>query len=145
MFGKKKDKKLDPSVPDSPEVPKSSNDSQRGFKEENEFRNDGKISNLTPDCTIKGTIKFDGPMKINGKVNGKIITDNGELVIGKTGTVKAAIKTKSVIIEGRVDGKITASDKVVLKQKAQLIGDLQAKTLVVEEGVVFVGRCDIKP
>lgn len=145
MFGKKKDKKLDPSVPDSPEVPKSSNDIQGGFKGENEFRNDAEISNLTPDCKIKGTIKFDGPMRINGKVDGKIITDNGELVIGKTGTVKAAINTKSAIIEGRVDGKITASDKVVLKQKAQLIGDLQAKTLVVEEGVVFVGRCDIRP
>ncbi len=145
MFGKKKDKKPEPSVPKSPDVPKPLNDIQKGFKEENEFRNDGKISNLTPDCTIKGTIKFDGPMKINGKVNGKIITDNGELVIGKTGTVKAAINTKSAIIEGRLDGKITASDKVVLKQKSHLIGNLQAKTLVVEEGVVFVGRCNVKP
>jgi cytoskeletal protein CcmA (bactofilin family) len=145
MFGKKKVKKPDPSVPDSPKVPKSSNDIQGGFKGENEFRNDAKTSNLTPDCKIKGTLKFDGPMRINGKVDGKIITDNGELVIGKTGTVKAAINTKNVIIEGRVDGNITASDKVVLKQKAQLIGDLQAKTLVVEEGVVFIGRCNIKP
>ncbi len=145
MFGKKKDKKPDPSAPKSPEVPKPSNDTQKGFKGENEFRNDAKISNLTPDCKIKGTIKFDGPMRIDGKVDGKIITDNGELVIGKTGTVNAAINAKSAIIEGRVDGKITASDKVVLKQKAHLIGDLQAKTLVVEEGVILVGRCNIKP
>ena len=145
MFGKKKDKKSEPSVPKSPDVPKPLNDIQKGFKEENEFRNDAKMAYQTPDCKIKGTIKFDGPMRIDGKVDGQIITDSGDLVIGETGTVNADINTKSAIIEGRVDGKITASNKVVLKQKAHLIGDLQAKTLVVEEGVVFVGRCNVKP
>ena len=144
MFGKKKDKKPDPSIPISPEVPKPSNDIQKGFKEENEFRNDAKTAYQTPDCKITGTIKFDGSMRIDGKVDGEIITDNGDLVIGETGTVNADINTKSAIIEGRVDGKITASNKVVLKQKAHLIGNLQAKTLVVEEGVVFVGRCNVK-
>jgi cytoskeletal protein CcmA (bactofilin family) len=145
MFGKKKDKKSEPSVPKSPDVPKPLNDIQKGFKEENEFRNDAKMAYQTPDCKIKGTIKFDGPMRIDGKVDGQIITDSGELVIGETGTVKAAITTKSAIVEGRVEGKITASDKVALKKKAHLIGDLKAKTLVVEEGVVFVGRCNVKP
>ena len=145
MFGKKKDKKSEPSVPKSPDVPKPLNDIQKGFKEENEFRNDAKMAYQTPDCKITGTVKFDGPMRVDGKVDGKIITDNGDLVIGETGTVNADINTKSAIVEGRVDGKITASDKVVLKQKAHLIGDLQAKTLVVEEGVVFVGRCNVKP
>ena len=145
MFGKKKDKKSEPSVPKSPDVPKPLNDIQKGFKEENEFRNDAKMAYQTPDCKIKGTIKFDGPMRIDGKVDGQIITDSGELIIGETGTVKAAITTKSAIVEGRVEGKITASDKVALKKKAHLIGDLKAKTLVVEEGVVFVGRCNVKP
>ena len=145
MFGKKKDKKSEPSVPKSPDVPKPLNGIQKGFKEENEFRNDAKMAYQTPDCKIKGTIKFDGPMRIDGRVDGQIITDSGDLVIGETGTVKAAINTKSAIVEGRVDGRITASDKVVLKKKAHLTGDLQAKILVVEEGVVFVGRCNVKP
>ena len=145
MFGKKKGKKSEPSVPKSPDVPKPLKDIQKGFKEENEFRNDAKMAYQTPDCKIKGTIKFDGPMRIDGKVDGQIITDSGDLVIGETGTVKAAITTKSAIVEGRVEGKITASDKVALKKKAHLIGDLKAKTLVVEEGVVFVGRCNVKP
>ena len=145
MFGKTKDKKPDQPVPKSPKVPEPSIDIQSGFRGENESRNDAKMAYITPDCKITGTIKFNGPMRIDGKVDGKIITDNGELVIGETCTVKATINTKSAIIEGRVDGKITASDKVVLKQKARLIGDLQAKTLVVEEGVVFFGRCNVKP
>lgn len=145
MFGKKKDKKPDPSVPKSPEVPKLSNVIKEESRVENEFKNDARTAYQTPDCKISGTIKFDGTMRIDGKVDGKIISDNGELVVGETCTAKAAINTKSVIIEGRVEGTITASDKVVLKKKAHFIGDLQAKTLVVEEGVVFVGRCNVKP
>jgi cytoskeletal protein CcmA (bactofilin family) len=44
-----------------------------------------------------------------------------------------------------VDGEIIASDKVELKQNSHIIGDLQTKTLVVEEGVVLVGKCNVNP
>ncbi len=52
---------------------------------------------------------------------------------------------KSAVVEGRVDGNIKVSDKDELKQSAQIFGDLQAKTLVVEKGVVFVGNCNVNP
>ncbi len=103
------------------------------------------MTNLTSDTNVKGTIKFAEAMKIDGKFEGELITDNGELTVGKTGNVKANVKVRSAVIEGRMDGNIKASDKVELKQKAHLIGDLQAKTLVIEEGVVFVGQCNVNP
>ncbi len=106
---------------------------------------DANITNLTTDVDIKGTIKFDKVMKIEGKFEGEMVTNEGELIVGKTGEVKANVKVKNATIEGRVDGNISASEKVVLKQKAQLTGDLQARTLVIEEGVVFVGQCNVNP
>ncbi len=106
---------------------------------------EGKLTTLTSETDIKGTIKFGEAMRIDGNFDGELISDNGELVVGKTGNVKATIKVRSAVIEGRVDGNIKASDKVELKQKAHLIGDLQAKTLVIEEGVVFVGQCNVNP
>ena len=145
MFGKKNVLKTNPSVPVSPELPESSNDIQSGSRIENELRKDAKMAYITTDCKITGTIKFDGPMRIDGQVDGKIIADNGELIIGEACTVKATINTKSAIIEGKVDGKITVSDKIVLRKTAHFIGDLQAKKLVVEEGVTFAGRCNVKP
>ncbi len=143
MFGKKKDTKQDKSIP-------KNDDSKKGFKKEVESRKEarmaeGKLTNLTSDADIKGTIKFGEAMRIDGKFEGELIADNGELIIGKTGSVKANVKVKNAVIEGRVDGNIKASDKVELKQKAQLIGDLQAKILVIEEGVVFVGKCNVNP
>lgn len=103
------------------------------------------ITNLTSDVEIKGTIKFNSIMKIDGKFEGEMITDDGELIVGKTGSIKANVKVKNAIIEGHVDGNVIAFEKVELKKLAQLIGDLKARTLVIEEGVVFVGNCNVNP
>ncbi len=146
MFGKKKDAKQEqPTIPEKTEEPKLTDDSKSGFKKVNESRKESRMANLTQDAEIKGTIKFGGAMRMDGNFEGELISDNGELVVGKTGNVKATVNVKSVVIEGRVDGNIKASDKVELKQNAHLIGDLQAKTLVIEEGVVFVGQCNVNP
>ncbi len=150
MFGKKKNTKQNQSIPKKAIEPKLTGDSKSGFKEKHESRKEvrmaeGNATNLTQDVEVQGTIKFGAVMRIDGKFDGELITDNGELIVGKTGNVKANIKVRSAVIEGRVDGNIKASDRVELKQKAQLIGDLQAKVLVIEEGVVFVGKCNVNP
>ena len=106
---------------------------------------DSNVTILTTDVEIKGTIKFEKTMNIDGKFEGDMIADNGELIVGKTGEVKANVKVKNATIEGRLDGNVEAQEKVELKQNAQLIGDLQAKVLVIEEGVIFVGQCNVNP
>jgi len=146
MFGKKKDAKQEqPTIPEKTEEPKLTDDSKSGFKKVNKSRKESKMTNLTSDTNVKGTIKFAEAMRIDGKFEGELITDNGELTVGKTGNVKADVNVRSAVIEGRMGGNIKASDKVELKQKAHLIGDLQAKTLVIEEGVVFIGQCNVNP
>lgn len=104
-----------------------------------------KVTNLTQDVEIKGTITFSSVMKIDGKFEGEMITDDGELIVGKTGSIKANVKVKNAVVEGRIDGNVIATEKVELRERAQLIGDLKAKTLVIEEGVVFVGNCNVNP
>ena len=147
MFGKKKERDQGPSFQRNAEYSLLPEDSTREVEVEVENKPEMKPISaiLSSDAEIEGTIKFDEIMRIDGNVNGKISTDNGELVVSESGIVNASITTKSAVIEGRVDGKIIASDKVVLKQKAHLTGDLQAKILVIEEGVVFVGRCNVNP
>ena len=145
MFRKKKEINQEPSFQRNAEYSKLPEDSKRIIEKENEPEKKAISARLSSDAEIEGTIKFDGIMRIDGNVNGEISTDNGELVVSESGIVNATITTKSAVIEGRVDGKITASDKIVLKQKAHLIGDLQSKILVIEEGVVFAGRCNVNP
>ncbi len=137
--------KQEQPIPENTEELKLTDDSKSGFEKVNESKKETSMANLTPDAEIKGTIKFGEAMRMDSKFEGELISENGELVVGKTGNVKANINARSVVIEGRVDGNIIASDRVELKRNAHLIGDLQAKTLVIEEGVVFVGQCNVNP
>ena len=67
------------------------------------------------------------------------------MFISKTGSVKAEIKVNTVIVEGEVNGNITATELVDLRSTARLFGDIKAEKLIVAEGVVFVGKCDVNP
>ncbi|ODS34222.1 MAG: integral membrane protein [Candidatus Scalindua rubra] len=107
--------------------------------------NEGSVNNLSANVEIKGMIMFDKTMNIDGKFEGELISNDGDLNVGKTGKLKANIRVKNAIISGQVDGNITTSEKVELKKDARVIGDLNARTLAIEEGVVFVGKCNVIP
>jgi len=46
-----------------------------------------------------------------------------------------------LIASGQVTGKITARERVQLRSKARIYGDMTTPVLVLEEGVVFDGHC----
>lgn len=102
-------------------------------------------TNLNTDVEIHGSIKFNESLRLDGKFEGELTSETGLLIIGKNGNIDATIKVGSAIIEGKVNGNIIAKDKVELRSTAQHFGDVQASRLVVEEGVVFVGKCDVNP
>jgi cytoskeletal protein CcmA (bactofilin family) len=137
-FLKKNDK------PDLANYEKSNNRKDNELKKERTM-SESNVTNITPDVEIKGTIKFSNLLKMNGKFEGDLITTEGDVIVGKTGVVKANIKVKNAIIEGKVDGNVTATEKIELKEKAQLTGDLKARKLSIEEGVLFVGKCNVNP
>lgn len=145
MFGKKKEINQGPSFHRSTEQSVLPAHNNEEIDEKNGPEKMAISARLSSDAEVKGTIKFNETMRIDGNVSGTISTTNGELVVSKSGIVNATITTKSAIIDGRVEGKITASDKVVLMERAHFVGELQAKTLVVEEGVVFEGSCNVNP
>ena len=146
MFGKKKDTTQEqPTIPGKTDEPELADVSSSESKRVNEHGKLSKMTNLTSDTYVKGTIKFSETMKIDGRFEGEMITDKGDLIVGKSGTVKADVKVRSAVIEGRIEGEIIASDRVELKQESHIFGDLQTKKLVVEEGVTLIGKCNINP
>ncbi len=99
---------------------------------------------LSNDVEIKGTIKFESELTVDGKIEGEISSE-GDLTIGENAQVDGEIKTRSVVVYGKVNGNITVSERCELKSKAQLIGDLKAARLVIEEGATFVGKSEVTP
>ncbi len=99
---------------------------------------------LSSDVEIKGSIKFQNELTIDGKVEGEI-NSAGVLTVGENAEIKGEIKTKSVTVLGKVHGNITVEERCELKAHAALFGDLKATRLVIEEGATFVGKSEVTP
>jgi cytoskeletal protein CcmA (bactofilin family) len=117
--------------------PKSSTNDYKKFMAEHS----GKDV-LSSDVEIKGTIKFQKELLIDGKVEGEINSD-GALTVGENADIRAEVKTKSITIYGKVSGNVTVSERCELKSKCTLQGDLKAARLIIEEGATFIGKSEV--
>jgi cytoskeletal protein CcmA (bactofilin family) len=97
---------------------------------------------LSSDVEIKGSIKFQKELLIDGKVEGEIHSE-GVLTIGENADIRGEIKTKSITVFGKVQGNITVTERCELKSKCTLQGDLKAARLVIEEGATFIGKSEV--
>jgi cytoskeletal protein CcmA (bactofilin family) len=97
---------------------------------------------LSSDVEIKGTIKFQKELLIDGRVEGEINSE-GVLTIGENADIRGEIKTKSITVFGKVQGNITVSERCELKSKCTLQGDLKAARLIIEEGATFIGKSEV--
>jgi cytoskeletal protein CcmA (bactofilin family) len=99
---------------------------------------------LSSDVEIKGHLKFSGDLHFEGKLEGEIQSD-GTLELGDNAMVNGNIQVNSVVLRGKVTGNIVAKDKIEIKAKTELFGDIRAAKLVIEEGVTFVGKTEVNP
>ena len=87
---------------------------------------------------IEGTIRADNSVRVDGILKGKLICKN-TLTIGINGEVEGEIEAKNAIVGGKIKGKINVAEKLVLEAKSNLIGELRASKLIIDEGAVFEG------
>lgn len=97
------------------------------------------MNTLAQDVEIKGSITFGQQLTIEGKVTGDVIS-SGDLTIGETGMVKGQVKTRNVVIFGKVEGNVTAQERCHAKSTATILGDVTAGAFAAEEGATFMGR-----
>jgi cytoskeletal protein CcmA (bactofilin family) len=90
--------------------------------------------------TMNGTLTVEGNIVINGEVEGSV-TCSGQLMVGKTGRVKADLDVGSAVIGGWVEGRVTAKERVELQTDSHLRGDIHAKSFVIQDGCFFQGNC----
>lgn len=99
---------------------------------------------LNSDVEIKGTIKFAGELLFGGKLEGDISSD-GALTLSDEAVVKGNLSVGSVVVRGKVNGNIVAKERIEIKAKTELFGDIRAPRLAIEEGVTFVGKTEVNP
>src|SRR4051794_34211784 len=110
----------------------------------NNTNNNGSKNILNSDVELKGTLRFSGELTFDGKLDGDI-TSEGSLQLGDNAVVKGNINVQSVVVRGKVNGNVTAREKIDIKSRTELFGDIRAPRLVMEEGVTFVGQTEVNP
>src|SRR5437899_7421992 len=99
---------------------------------------------LNSDVEVKGNLKFDGELTFEGKLHGEIQPD-GTLNLGDGAVINGNINATNVVVRGKINGNITAKEKIDIKAKTELFGDIRSARLAIEEGVTFVGKTEVNP
>lgn len=102
----------------------------------------GLVGYLYKGSRVTGQLNFQGPARIDGTVDGEIQCQ-GTLTIGEGAEVRAKISGQVVVIRGKVEGNVTAKEKVEIAAPGRLIGNIDTPRLVIAEGVVFDGDCSM--
>ncbi|MCL2094135.1 MAG: polymer-forming cytoskeletal protein [Treponema sp.] len=95
---------------------------------------------LSAEIDFSGTLTFEKPFLIRGKVSGEIIAQS-ILVVDEQAVVEANISAPRVIIKGSVKGNVTASDRVEVAVTGKLVGNVTAPEIFMETGCAFNGNC----
>lgn len=91
---------------------------------------------------FKGQINAKGTVRIDGKIEGNVSSEDG-VIVGEKGTVKGNVVAKTALISGKVTGNIQASKRLEVTPTGQLQGDIATPRLAIAEGVIFKGNCDM--
>ena len=100
--------------------------------------------NIGKSVVIKGELSGSEDLTIEGQVEGKIELRQNVLTIGSNGRIKAQIAAKSIVVEGKVTGDITASERVDIRDNGSVDGDLVSPRVAIADGAHFRGSIDMQ-
>ena len=91
---------------------------------------------------FEGTVNAEGTVRLDGTVHGGL-NITGNLIVGEGGAVKGNIKTENAFVAGIIEGNVIATSQLHITTTAKLIGDITVKSIIIDEGAIFVGNCKI--
>ncbi len=99
---------------------------------------------LGPSMALHGELSGDEDLLIEGRFEGTIKLPDHCLTVGSQGQVKAEVHARHVIVFGSVTGNISARERVEVRKSGQIVGDLVAAGVAIEEGAYLKGSIDIQ-
>src|SRR4051812_16936571 len=92
------------------------------------------------DAIFKGELTFETAAKFLGKIEGSI-SSKGKVHVADGSRCKATVKAKEISVEGHVEGNVEALDRLEIKPKGMIVGDVTAARMVMAEGASIDGHC----
>ena len=99
---------------------------------------------LGADSTFEGAIEFQGTIRVDGKVSGKIFSKGGTLIVGEKASIDADVSVSVAVVMGEINGTIDARDRIEVYPPGRIGGDIQAPVISVQPGGILNGTCAMK-
>ncbi len=98
---------------------------------------------IGPSTAIKGSLTSSGALRIDGQFEGEVTT-TADIIVGESGRVNATLGARNAIVAGTVTGNMDIGDKLEMLPTAKVVGDLKVGSLIIGEGAVFKGNCEMR-
>ena len=98
---------------------------------------------LGRDTTIEGTLSFKETIRVDGRIKGKLISNEGTVIVGENAVLDADIKVAVAVIRGKINGRVEAKQRIEIYAPAEVRGDIVAPAVAIDSGVVFNGNCQM--
>lgn len=108
------------------------------------LRSSSDVATIGKSVVVKGELSGSEDLIVDGEVEGNISLRGQTCTIGPNGRVRANIEARNVIVHGRVNGDIHASERVELRKTASLAGDISTARISIDDGAFFKGGIDIQ-
>jgi cytoskeletal protein CcmA (bactofilin family) len=104
----------------------------------------GEFAHIGTSVVIKGELSGSEDLYVDGTVEGTIQLQGNNLVIGPNGHVHADVNAQGVVVAGKLEGNIRATERVELQKSAVIVGDIATQRIAIEDGAYFKGKVDIQ-
>ena len=101
------------------------------------------VAVIGQNMVIIGKVQSSEDLYVDGEVRGTLEVQNCRLTIGPHGKANAGATAREVDVMGRIDGNVETSEKISIRKGGQLVGDIKAAGIVIEDGAYFKGSIDI--
>ncbi|MBW1801693.1 MAG: polymer-forming cytoskeletal protein [Deltaproteobacteria bacterium] len=107
------------------------------------MKDEGIHTFLMKNTTLEGKLTFHGTIRIDGHLKGEISTEGGHLIVGDWGLIEADMQISSILVRGEIHGNIIADKRVEIQLPGKVFGNIQAPRVVIGEGGIFEGNCQM--
>jgi len=98
---------------------------------------------ISPGSRIEGTLSGSDDISIQGQLEGTIDVQ-GTVFIDERGSADARVRGTAVVVAGKIEGDVEATERIELVETAIVHGDITAPKITIREGATFEGQVFMK-
>jgi len=89
--------------------------------------------------SFKGTLRFENLLRLDGYFEGTIESGK-KIIVGPKGHLKGNLQLDEAFIAGKIEGDLCVKERLILRSRAEIYGNITSPSLSVDEGVTIVGQ-----